>query len=90
MLENIKRIYEKAKEKGVDLFIAYNMVRNDDHWDGVRDFTELEKAWDVVKSFEVEIAKIINQGDMESLEEFCDIIESGDRLARYEFLEKWV
>lgn len=94
MLENIKRIYEKLKEvkkeKGEDLSVAYSMVRAEDYKNGVRDFTELEKAWDTIKSFEVEISKMIKQGDMEALEEFCKIIESGDIIARNKFREKWV
>ena len=77
-----KKGYVSVKETAELLFTSESSIR--------RDFTELEKAWDIIKSFEVEIAKIINAGNMEALEEFCEIIESGDRLERYKFLEKWV
>ncbi len=89
MFENVKRIYEKAKEKEVDLSIAWPMVRNDDRLAGVKDHTDLDKAYKLISVYESLVTKLWCDGQVEALEELCKLFEADDKNGIKEFVERW-
>lgn len=89
MLENVNKIYAKAKEQNVDLSIAWAMVRNEDRLAGVTDHTDLDKAWKVVNGYQSTISKMIVAGDEEALKNLLENIEAGNNAEVVKIIESW-
>ena len=81
MLESIKKIMEKSKEKGVDIIVATRMLIHEG-----KDNDTMEKALDLYSKVYAEVSYFHNKGDEESLAKVVELAELG----KYEEVREFV
>jgi hypothetical protein len=90
MFEKLKEILMKSKEENCDLSIAHAKVRNEDRLAGKTDYTELDKAYMLINSYEAVVTKLWREGETEILEEFCKAFAENDKNAVNKIVMEWI
>ena len=82
LYENIKKILDKAKEEDIQILTAKDiLIKNDSEPE------QLEKDYEVLKTYYKFITACRNIGDDESIKKLCELYEKGEHEAIVELIK---
>ena len=84
MYKLVKRILDKSKETGEDIFVARDMCIAEDKDNA----DKLRSAGELIKAHYSAITKLRREGDEESIKKLCELDASGDKAALRAFKEE--